>query len=192
MESKRPRLGVSACLLGEPVRYDGGHKAQEFLTLRLSECVEWLVVCPEVEAGLGTPREPVQLRALGGGVRMVGRETRIDVTSSVEAVATAFISRLNQAQIDGFVFKDRSPSCGTHTVPLHNDRGEVVGSTWGVFAGAVLRNDPSLPTAREDQLAHRDLRRLFLEQVLVRWHRRSGAAGLPPLWDWKRLLAEAV
>lgn len=188
MDSNLPRLGVSACLLGQPVRYDGGHKAHDFLMRQLTGLVEWVPVCPEAEAGLGTPREPARLHVHRNAVRMVGRESGVDVTDTLDAFVAEYLDRLASMQLDGFVLKDRSPSCGTRTVPLHDDQGRVVGSTWGLFSAALARYDRRLPLVREDELDRPQLRREFLHRVLQRWRSRSGQAGLPAAGAWKPLL----
>ena len=167
----KPRVGVSACLLGERVRYDGGHKLQARLVEALGPRVEWVAVCPEMEIGLGAPRETIQLEAAPGGVRLVSTQTRRDLTAAMRDWAGGRLEALAQAGIDGYVFKARSPSCGLGSTPVEG----LAGTRDGLFAGAVRERFPNLPLADEEGVAgaegrerflrlagaHRDLRLLF-------------------------------
>ena len=105
-----PRVGVSSCLLGEEVRFNGGHKRYRFLTDELGPYVDWVPYCPEVSIGLGTPREPIRLTA---GGRLVNRSGTADHTGSMEALP------LPDADLDGYVFKAKSPSCGIRAIPRY-------------------------------------------------------------------------
>lgn len=142
-----PRVGVSACLLGEKVRYDGGHKRQDHLLKRLENRVEWVSVCPEAELGLGVPRETIGLEAIDGGVRLIAYQTRRDLTDSMRDWARTRLDKLDE--LCGFVFKARSPSCALRSAPV---QGATEPSD-GVWAEAVRRGLPWLPLADEEQLA---------------------------------------
>ena len=117
--SDRPRVGISACLLGEPVRYDAGHKRDAWLVDALGPQVEWVPVCPEVEAGFGTPRETMQLvRADGGGIALMTTASARDVTDMMRRYTDRRIDELARADLDGHVLKAESPSCGIEDVPV--------------------------------------------------------------------------
>ena len=107
----RPRVGVSSCLLGEEVRFNGGHKRYRFLTDELDPYVDWVPYCPEIEIGLGTPREPIRLTAAG---RLVNRGGTADHTAAMAALPLP-------ADLDGYVFKAKSPSCGIRAIPRYRD-----------------------------------------------------------------------
>jgi len=166
------RIGVSACLLGERVRYDGGHKLQAPLVEAVREQVEWVPVCPEVEIGLGVPRETIQLEAApAGDVRPVSTQTRRDLTEMTREWAAQRIDELAKAGLDGYLFKARSPSCGLDSTPVIG-RPETRD---GLFAEAVRARLPHLPVSDEEGVsdsagrgrflrlagAHRELRELF-------------------------------
>ena len=109
----RPRIGISACLLGDEVRFDGGHKRDQFLTAVLAPHVEWVRVCPEVEVGMGTPREPLRLVRDGdGSVRMIATRTGVDHTASLTAWSRRRLDQLASEHLSGYVLKKDSPSCG--------------------------------------------------------------------------------
>ena len=120
----KPRLGISRCLLGEEVRYDGGHKRDVFLTDVLAPFVEWVSVCPEVEAGLGTPREAMHLAGTPDAPRLLTIYTHVDHTSRLKAFSQRRIQELLTCDLDGYIFKKNSPSCGVHRVKLYTNNGQ--------------------------------------------------------------------
>jgi uncharacterized protein YbbK (DUF523 family) len=129
----RPRVGISACLLGEAVRYDGGHKRDAVLIDALGRRVEWVAVCPEVEIGLGTPREPIQLVWSGDVTRLRAVATGVDLTERMSQYAGMRVAALAKQNLSGYVFKARSPSCGVKGVKIY-DQGPRVGDR-GLGAG---------------------------------------------------------
>ena len=155
----RPRVGVSACLLGDEVRHDGRHKRSRAVVDIIGPEVYWVAVCPEVEVGMPVPREPVVLT--GAGPRLVGATSGIDHTDAMLRFAEARIAALEP--LDGYVLKSRSPSCGLDGVP-----GSPTGA--GLFAATLRRLLPDLPLAEETALEDDTGRRAFLEAV--RAHRR--------------------
>ncbi len=163
-DPSRLRIGVSACLLGERVRYDGGHKRAAGLIRATEGVVEWVQVCPEVEVGMGTPRETLHLRGGANSPRLVTTETDVDHTDAMVAWARARIASLACAEIDGFVLKTRSPSCGLASVPVQGADGENTTGR-GVFAAEVARALPDLPLADEEQLADPVKLTAFLRRV---------------------------
>lgn len=155
----RPRVGVSACLLGEEVRHDGRHKRSRAVVELIGPEVDWVAVCPEVEVGMPVPREPVVL--VGAGPRLVGATSGVDHTGAMLRFAEARIAAVDP--LDGYVLKSRSPSCGLEGVP-----GSPTGA--GLFAATLRRLRPDLPLAEETGLEDETGRRAFLEAV--RAHRR--------------------
>ena len=179
--SDRPRLGISACLLGQPVRYNAGHKRDDWLVDVLGPLVEWVAVCPEVEAGFGTPRETMQLVGKGSaGVTLLTTETARDVTTTMRRFADGRVEELALANLDGYVFKADSPSCGIDGVPLSVSEplsdgraAEEMSTGSGLFAAALMSRLPDLPIADERRLADPDARQRFVERVFAH-HRARG------------------
>ncbi|WP_447977410.1 YbgA family protein [Candidatus Nitrospira bockiana] len=165
------RIGISRCLLGEPVRYDGGHKRDAFLTGALSRYVEWVPVCPEVEAGLGVPREPMQLVGRATAPRLITIDTGLDRTRTMERFARRRLSELGAMELSGYVFKKDSPSCGVERVRVYNAHGVPSRTGVGVFARAFMERFPLIPVEDEGRLNDPELRENFLERVFAyrRW-----------------------
>jgi uncharacterized protein YbbK (DUF523 family)/uncharacterized protein YbgA (DUF1722 family) len=169
------RLGISACLLGQPVRYDGGHKRDRFLADVLGRRVEWLPVCPEVELGLGVPREPIRLEGNPERPRIVAVQSRRDHTEAMNRLARARVRQLAREKLAGYVLKKDSPSCGMQAVRVHGYGRHGI----GLFARVLMEELPLLPVEDEDRLRDAAVRESFLEQVLAhaRWH-EALAAGM--------------
>jgi uncharacterized protein YbbK (DUF523 family) len=171
----RPRIGISRCLLGDEVRYDGGHKREDTLVSELGRLVEWVPVCPEMEVGMGVPREPIQLvasldgvRSESSRVRMVGVLTREDWTARMEEWARAHVHTFEAMRVSGFVLKARSPSCGPHGVLVHghgNDAHTARGR--GLFAEALVEGLPGVPIEDEEELRDPAARQRFLDRVFA-------------------------
>jgi len=154
----RPRVGVSSCLLGEEVRFNGGHKRYRFLTDELAPYVDWVPYCPEVEIGLGTPREPIRLTAAG---RLVNRGGSLDHTAAMTALPMP-------AELDGYVFKAKSPSCGIRAIPRYGDDGTPGDHGGrGLYAGRVLDRFPLLAAQDEGRLNDAGLREAFCERIFA-------------------------
>src|SRR5579863_1993913 len=155
---ERPRLGVSSCLLGSAVRFDGGHKRFRFLTDELGPYVDWVPYCPEIEIGLGTPREPIRLTVSG---RLVNRSETLDHTGLMEALPLP-------SGLDGYVFKAKSPSCGVRGIPRYGSLGEASGAYGpGLYAGRVVASDSLLAVEDEGRLNDAGLREAFVERVFA-------------------------
>jgi uncharacterized protein YbbK (DUF523 family) len=160
------RIAISACLLGSRVRYDGGHKRDAALLEALDPLVEWVPVCPEVECGMGTPREPVRhVRTGSHDLRMIGLESGTDQTARMQSFARSRIEELARAGICGYVFKARSPSCGVTNVSVYDADGRVRETGRGLFVAAVQARLPGLPMEEEDRLADARLREAFLARA---------------------------
>ena len=165
------RLGISRCLLGDEVRFDGGHKRDSFLTDVFGRYVEWVPVCPEVEAGLGTPREAMRLIGDSQNPRLVTIETGIDHTHALEAMATDRTEKLKKLDLSGYVFKKGSPSCGIERVRLYDEHGMSNRKGVGLFARAFMKQFPLTPVEEEGRLCDPTLRENFIERVFCyrRW-----------------------
>ena len=160
---RRPVIGVSSCLLGQRVRYDGDHKRDAFIVQELGACFELLPVCPEMAIGMGVPRPPIRLVLEADGIHARGVEDPdLDVTARLTAFAHQTLPGL--AHLCGYVFKARSPSCGVGSAPVlvpgHPPRLES-----GLFAAALQAALPHLPVEQEDRLRDPVLRERFLERV---------------------------
>ena len=165
---ERPRIGISACLLGDEVRFDGGHKRDHFLTDVLAPHVEWVRVCPEVEVGMGTPRETLRLiREDDGPIRMVTTRTGIDHTGSMQRWSRRRLQELAQENLSGYVLKKDSPSCGMERVKVFSPAGMPQRNGRGIFAAALLDRFPNLPVEEEGRLSDPRLRENFIERVFA-------------------------
>lgn len=163
----RPRIGVSSCLLGAPVRYDGGHKRVAWVVEELASACDLVVLCPEMGIGLGTPRPPIHLVSLAGDVRARGvTDPTLDVTDALRAYARA--SAVDYPNLNGYVFKSRSPSCALTDAPVS---GATAGPRAGIYALAFQDAAPLLPTIDEVGIADAAMRAHFIERVFAfrRW-----------------------
>jgi uncharacterized protein YbgA (DUF1722 family)/uncharacterized protein YbbK (DUF523 family) len=168
MRSERKlRVGVSSCLLGQEVRWDGGHKRDRFLADALAPYVEWVPVCPEIEIGLGVPRPPIRLEGEVGAPRLVAPSSRADHTERMVRFAQARVAALSRLNLAGYVLKKDSPSCGMERVPVHA-RGGFRRQGVGLFARALMDALPALPVEEEGRLADARLRENFIERLFAR------------------------
>jgi uncharacterized protein YbbK (DUF523 family) len=159
------RLGISSCLLGERVRYDGGHKHDAYLTDTLGQFVQWIPVCPEVECGLPVPREAMHLEGDPASPRLVTTRTHLDQTERMLSWARRRVEELAAGCLSGFVFKANSPSCGRECIPLYDARGTAQESGIGLFAWAFMERFPLLPVEDEERLHDPALRENFIERI---------------------------
>ena len=160
----KPKVGVSQCLLGDAVRYDGQSKPCAIVLDKLSDQFELFPVCPEVEAGLSIPRPPVQLNDSIERPRLIGRDNPdIDITKLMQSYCLNKVSRLNQ--LSGFIFKSRSPSCGLNSTPVFVDGKCITEKSSGIFARAVHETYPNLPVIEETQLESDEVLKSFLLAV---------------------------
>jgi len=158
-------IGVSACLLGQKVRYDGKHTIDSYLTGVLGRFFELLAVCPEAEAGMGIPREPVHLEVRDGATRFIGNTSQTDQTAPMERFLARRLPELARAELCGCVLKTRSPSCGLRKVPVVvGGRTRPGGS--GLFAAALRDRLPLLPLEDEVGLRNPLRRRRFINQAI--------------------------
>jgi len=164
-------LGISACLLGEAVRYDGGHKRNPFLTRVVGNYFEWVEVCPEVGAGLGVPRESMRLVADGDGVRLIGNRTEKNYTVPLEDYSDRAVGELAALELRGFVLKKGSPSCGLERVRIYDDNKALAGIGRGIFADRLTTALPHLPVEDEGRLQDPRIREHFITRIFTydRW-----------------------
>jgi uncharacterized protein YbgA (DUF1722 family)/uncharacterized protein YbbK (DUF523 family) len=165
--NERIRLGISACLLGEPVRFDGGHKRDPFLVESLGQFVDWVPVCPEVESGLDAPRESMRLVQADGRIRLLTNKTAQDHTTRMHGYARRRVEELADGELCGFVLKKDSPTCGLERVKVYGTAGMPVKSGRGLFADALVRRFPLLPVEEEGRLNDPRLRENFVERVFA-------------------------
>lgn len=165
------RLGISSCLLGQEVRYDGGHKRDRFLTDVLGSFVTWVPVCPEIEIGMGTPRPTIRLEDSPEGVRLVMPSTGDDLTETMRSYSVDRVRRLEKHGLAGYVLKKDSPSCGMERVKIR-DRNDVPARTGvGIYAAELMRIAPDLPVEEEGRLNDPRLRENFITRIFSfqRW-----------------------
>lgn len=167
----RPKLGVSACLLGKPVRFDGGHKKNNFILNQLSQYMDFVSSCPEAEAGFGTPRPTMQLRQEDNGVRLVfSKDPTNDITDRMKQFSLEKVQALSE--LDGFIFKKDSPSCGVFRVPVVVHKSGMRNREGiGLFAEAFMQQHPLIPVEEEGRLNDSALCENFFERVYAykRW-----------------------
>ena len=166
-------IGISSCLLGEQVRYDGGHRHNSLITTQLSRIFEFRPLCPEVAIGLGVPREPIQLVHTAQSIRVRGvHNPTLDVTGKLQAYGQQVAS--GHADICGYIFKARSPSCGPRGVATWTEQGqEDEANETGAYAAALISAMPGLPVIDEESLQDPGQRENFIAQV-TRRHQHNG------------------
>jgi len=171
LPAPRLRLGVSSCLLGEAVRFDGGHKRDPLLTETLAPFVEWVPVCPEVEAGLGTPREAMRLVGPPEAPRLLTVKSGLDHTHMMERFSHHRVRELDAMDLSGYVFKQGSPSCGIERVRVYTEQGLPARNGVGLFARIFQEQFPLVPVEEEGRLTDPAIRDNFLERVFsyARW-----------------------
>ncbi len=170
-EKESIRVGVSSCLLGRKVRFDGGHKHDRYLTDVLGEWFDWVSVCPEVEIGLGTPRPTIRLEAAGDAPRLVEPKSGEDLTERMRSYSERRVGELRRLDLDGYILKRASPSCGMERVKVWSQGGMPEKNGVGIFAAVLLAHWPNLPVEEEGRLNDPVLRENFVERVFCshRW-----------------------
>jgi uncharacterized protein YbgA (DUF1722 family)/uncharacterized protein YbbK (DUF523 family) len=165
------RIGISTCLLGESVRYDGGHMRDRFVTDTLGQFLEFVPVCPEVECGLGVPRESMHLQGESDSPRLVTSRSKIDHTKRMITWARKRVKELEKEDLCGFIFKSRSPSSGMERVRVYNEKGVPEKKGVGMFARIFMEHFPLLPVEEDGRLHDIKLRENFIERIfaLKRW-----------------------
>ena len=181
----RPRLGVSSCLLGQAVRYDGGHKRDRYLVDTLGEHVEWVPICPEVEVGMGTPRPPIRLQRRDDEIALIDPESETDWTARMKRFAGKRTRGLDREGLSGYVLKRASPSCGMERVAVYTGLRKAKRGT-GLYADALMERFPLLPVEEEGRLNDAGLRESFVERIFA-YQRLQGLFGTR--WTVGKLVA---
>lgn len=164
------RIGISSCLLGRKVRYDGGHKRSHYITDILGEYLDLVPVCPELEVGMGVPREPVRLEGSAGAPRMIGTLSRKDWSGRMRAYSGRRVRQLDRKRLSGYLLKKGSPSCGLARVKVYKARGPMERKGSGLFAAALRSRMPLLPVEEEERLNNAGVRESFIVRVFA-YHR---------------------
>jgi len=175
--TQKPVIGISECLLGHEVRYDGGHKRDRYITETLGPHVTFVSVCPEVEAGFGVPREPMRLEGDVEKPRLVTLNTHRDLTDVMRSWAAKRVRELEGEGLCGFIFKSRSPSSGMERVKVYSPADGRPKNGSGIFARAFMEHFPLIPVEDEGRLHDAALRENFIESVFVmkRWREFLGS-----------------
>lgn len=169
MSAARIRVGISSCLLGQEVRYDGGHKHNGYITESLGQFFEFVPFCPEVAIGLGIPRPPIRLVRHGQAIEARGvKDPALDVTEPLQAYAGKVAGKLHG--VSGYILKKNSPSCGMERVKVYSAKGMPVATAAGIYAATLMEQLPELPFEEEGRLMDPVLRENFVERVFV-YHR---------------------
>lgn len=168
------RLGISACLLGAPVRYDGGHKLDRFLSDVLGNYVEYVPVCPEVECGLPVPREPMHLEGDPESPHLVTIRSRQDHTRRMLEWSAQRVRELEAEHLCGFIFKSDSPSSGMERIKIHDAVGIPRKTGRGLFARAFMQHFPLMPVEDEGRLHDMPIRENFIQRIFVYYRWQSG------------------
>lgn len=165
------RIGISSCLLGQKVRFDGGHKHDTLITETLGHYFQWVPVCPEMEIGLGTPRESLRLVSIEGVPRLIAPRSGADHTVAMNRWAAQRLAELQALDLCGFILKKDSPSCGMERVRLYTPQGTAQRTGRGIFAAALIERFPLLPVEEEGRLHDIAIRENFIERVFAfyRW-----------------------
>lgn len=188
------RVGVSSCLLGHNVRYDGGHKLDRYIRDTLGQYMSFLPVCPEVECGLGVPREAMRLVGEPDSPRLVTVRTGRDLTHQMLGWAQTRLDQLEQEGLCGFIFKSGSPSSGMERVKVYGPGGMPSQRGVGLFARAFMERFPLVPVEDDGRLHDPKLRENFIERLFVmqRWRKlresNQSASGLVQFHTQHKLL----
>jgi len=169
----RIKLGISACLLGENVRYNGGHQLDRFLTYTLGQYVNYVSVCPELECGLGVPRESMRLVGDPASPRLLTRNTRVDHTHRMVRWAKKRIKELEKENLCGFIFKSNSPSSGMERVKVYDEKGMPIKKGSGIFAKIFMEHFSLFPVEEDGRLHDPKLRENFIERIFAMKHWRE-------------------
>ena len=177
------RIGISSCLLGDKVRFDGGHKHDSLITGVLGKYFEWVPVCPEVEIGFGTPRESIRLVEISGKTHLVAPRSGDDHTEAMRRYAKEKVAALAAMDLHGYILKKDSPSCGMERVRIYDRNGMPRRDGRGLFAAELLDAFPLLPVEEEGRLHDIPLRENFVERVFAMHRWREFRAAKPKARD---------
>jgi uncharacterized protein YbgA (DUF1722 family)/uncharacterized protein YbbK (DUF523 family) len=173
------RIGISSCLLGEQVRFDKGHKRDAFIVETLGRFFTWTPVCPEMEIGLGTPRESLRLIGDAAAPRLIAPKSQRDHTETMQQFADHRLAQLEDLELYGYILKKDSPSCGMARVRVYGNEGIPQRHGQGLFARALMARSPLLPVEEEGRLHDMPLRENFIERVFAYYRWRHFVASTP-------------
>ncbi len=159
-----PLVGISACLMGENLRYNGSGKLNRFIVDHLKGRVRFLPLCAEVECGMSVPREPMDLFHTPEGIRLITVDSHRDLTELISSWALRKTVELAESGLSGFIFKSRSPSCGLGSARLHR-KDELMNTGTGLFAGILKTHFPGIPAVEETELTNGDEINGFLDEI---------------------------
>ncbi|HAS87714.1 MAG TPA: DUF1722 domain-containing protein [Desulfovibrio sp.] len=170
-ENGKIRIGIARCLLGEKVRYDGGQKLDRYIRDVLGQFVEWVPVCPEVECGMGVPREAIRLVGELENPRLVGRNSGEDWTDRMQEWGRKKLAELEQENLSGYILKHGSPSGAMGRMKVFGDDGRIYYSGVGIWARMVMDHFPSLPCEDDGRLHDNGIRENFINRIFTfkRW-----------------------
>lgn len=163
--NQKPRVGISSCIIGDTVRYNGQHASSDWGRKVLSNHFQWIPVCPEVGAGMGIPRETVRVVKENGALRIKGSRSANDHTKAFDSFVKAFLLGFKAQNPHGFLLKSKSPSCGMTRIPVYDNAGKKVEKARGLFAQALMAEMPMLPVEEDGRLNDAALRANFIERV---------------------------
>ena len=166
------RIGISSCLLGEKVRFDGGHKRDPYIVSSLGQFFQWVPVCPEMDLGLGTPRESLRLVGTPEAPHLVATRSQQDYTEAMQRYAASRLTALARLDLHGYILKKDSPSCGMERVRVYSQDGAAPRQGRGLFATTLMQRLPLLPVEEEGRLQDMRLRENFMTRVFA-YHRWS-------------------
>jgi len=171
INSSKIKVGISSCLLGQNVRYDGQHKLDRYLRDNLGEFVEWLPICPEVESGMPIPREAMSLNGDKDNPELITIRSSTNMTEMMKSWIVKRLHELESENLCGFIFKKKSPSSALYDAKVHNDQGFPYAKSPGLFAKAFVEKFPLIPVEDEGRMHDPGLRENFIERVFVysRW-----------------------
>ena len=168
VDTRPIKIGVSSCIIGEEVRWNGGHARQRWLTDVFWDFVDYVPVCPEVEVGMGVPRPTVRLERHGSGIRMIDPKNEVDWTAAMNRLSRSRASEMESHDLCGFVLKKNSPTCGLERVKVvHEGGGGASKDGQGLFASALVHRFPHLPIEEEGRLNDPQIRENFVERVFA-------------------------
>ena len=158
-----PRVAVSACLLGQPVRYDGSHRRDTFISENLSTVFQLVPLCPEVEMGLGVPRPTIRLVDIKDSIHLLGvDDPSLDYTQAMSEFAGDTTEKMH---VSGFILKDRSPSCGLGNTLIYDINGRRIGTGDGLFVQTIAASNSALPMITAEQLRQHQALKIFVSKV---------------------------
>lgn len=178
--SEKITIGISSCLLGEKVRFDGGHKLDHYLKDTLGAYVVWIPVCPEVETGFPVPREAMRLVGDTSSPRLMTVRSGVDHTDRMLTWADGKLAVIEKLDLCGFIFKSRSPSSGMRGVKVYNFAGVPTHAGVGIFARLFMDRFPFMPVEDDGRLHDPALRENFIERIFVfkRWREMKRSGGM--------------